>query len=175
MTRRTGARSALAIAAVLLIPPRPDDRNVSAARCGDEYFFHRLFVREPRVEVVGAPSGGEREVAGVYVVRADLVWVDAQAARGERGDYSARYRRFSAAAVDRGDEYARALRRFHFISLPRGRSAVFILFHSRDFHDVVDVEVFARVRGKRVVCGFFRGRRRDRLAFRQPASFAQRV
>ena len=74
------------------------DGEVRAARCGDEYFFHRLFVCEPRVEVVGAPSGGEREVAGVYVVRADLVWVDAQAARGERGDYSARYRRFSAAA-----------------------------------------------------------------------------
>ena len=40
---------------------------------------------------------------------------------------------------------------------------------------VVDVEVFARVRGERVVGGFLRGGRGDRLALGQAAAAAQRV
>ena len=80
-----------------------DYRDVRLFGGGEEDFFHRSLVGEPGVEVVGASARGEAEVSRVYVVRADFVWMHAQAARGERRDDAAGDRGLAAAAVSGGD------------------------------------------------------------------------
>ena len=66
-----------------------DDRDVGRGRGAGPVGEHRhdlVLADQPRVEVAARASGRQRVVAGVDVVRADLVWRDGQAALAQRAE-----------------------------------------------------------------------------------------
>ncbi len=80
-----------------------DDGEVRAAGPVGEQRGDARRAAEHRVEVAARPAAGQRVVAGIDVVRADLVRGDAQAAGGERGYQPGGHRRLAGAA-GRGGE-----------------------------------------------------------------------
>jgi len=105
-TRTTGAVRAGA-AAVVQAHDALDDRDVGTLGAVQEQRNDELFTDEHRVEVATRPSGGQRVVAGIDVVGADLVRAHAQPADLQRSHQPGRDRRLARTGGRRGDHQAR--------------------------------------------------------------------
>ena len=85
-----------------------DDRDVGSRTPVPVQRTDQFLADQHRVEVAARPTGRQRVVAGVDVVRADLEWRDPMTGLPQRTDQSRCHGGFSAARRRRGDHHGRS-------------------------------------------------------------------